>query len=127
MTEMITPKDETADQSLGWPSKRVLELLYGAQRLFGEEIAFARDEALERAQTETHLFNEFLSKVAEAHSVKDMRACMRPAASISSISFAAIANASSSMRGTPSTRPQACCAASRRTEAFALVDPRWHS
>src|SRR5579872_3049310 len=71
MTEMITPKDETADQSLGWPSKRVLELLYGAQRLFGEEIAFARDEALDRARTETHLFNEFLSKVAEAHSVKD--------------------------------------------------------
>ena len=71
MTEMNTPKDEPADHNLGWPNTRVLELLFGAQRLWGDEIAFVRDEALDRAQTETHLFNEFLSKVAEAHSVKD--------------------------------------------------------
>ena len=67
----VTRKDEPADARAAWPNTRVLEFMFGAQRLLGEEIAFVRDEALDRAQTETHLFNEFLSKVAEAHSVKD--------------------------------------------------------
>ncbi len=71
MTDTTRQKIGPADASLGWPGKRVMEFLFGAQRLLGEEIAFARDEALDRARTETHLFNEFLSKVAEAHSVKD--------------------------------------------------------
>ena len=71
MTEITKPDAAPADDRLGWPNKHVLEFLFGAQRLLGQEIAFVRDEALDRAQTETHLFNEFLSKVAEAHSVKD--------------------------------------------------------
>jgi len=48
-----------------------LESAVGAQRLFGDEVAFARNEILDRVQTETRLFGEFLSKLAEAHSVKD--------------------------------------------------------
>lgn len=71
MTEITKPDAVPADDRVEWPNKRVLEFLFGAQRLLGQEIAFVRDEALDRAQTETHLFNEFLSKVAEAHSVKD--------------------------------------------------------
>jgi hypothetical protein len=35
---------------------------------------FAGTEFLDRAITETHLFNEFLSKMAEAHSVRDISA-----------------------------------------------------
>lgn len=71
MAESIQVKTEPAEKLTAWPPKRAMEFLFGAQRLIGEEIAFVRNEALDRAQTETHLFNEFLSKVAEAHSVKD--------------------------------------------------------
>ena len=53
-------------------SKLPLNLLFGAPRLLGEEIAFATNEMLDRAQTETHLFGEYLSKMAEAHSVNDI-------------------------------------------------------
>lgn len=71
MAETTRQKNEPADVRAAGSSKRALEFLFGAQRLLGEEIAFVREEAVDRAQTETHLFNEFLSKVAEAHSVKD--------------------------------------------------------
>ena len=47
-------------------------LLFAAQRLLSEEIRFVGDEMLDRVQTETHLFGEFLSKMAEAHSVNDI-------------------------------------------------------
>ncbi len=71
MAEMTRQKDEPLDVRAAWPNKQALEFLFGAQRLLGEEIALVREEAVDRAKTETHLFNEFLSKVAEAHSVKD--------------------------------------------------------
>jgi hypothetical protein len=54
------------------PGKLPLNFLIGAQRLLCEEIRFASDEMLDRAQTETQLFGEFLSKMAEAHSVNDI-------------------------------------------------------
>jgi hypothetical protein len=38
---------------------------------------FAGTEFLDRAMTETQLFNEFLSKMAEAHSVRDLGAMYR--------------------------------------------------
>ena len=53
-------------------SKLSLNLLFRALWLLGEEIAFATNEMLDRAQTETHLFGEYLSKIAEAHSVNDI-------------------------------------------------------
>jgi hypothetical protein len=54
-------------------SKRTMNFLFGAQRLLIEEIAFVRNEMLDRMHTDTHLFNEFLSKMAQAHSVNDIR------------------------------------------------------
>ena len=54
------------------PGKQPQNLLFGAQQLLLEEIRFARAEMLDRLQTETHLFGEFLSKMAEAHSVNDI-------------------------------------------------------
>jgi hypothetical protein len=42
-----------------------------------DEMLFAGTEFLDRAITETQLFNEFLSKIAEAHSVKDLGAMYR--------------------------------------------------
>jgi hypothetical protein len=49
----------------------MMNLMSGA-RLLSEEIAFATNEMLDRVQTETHLFGEYLSKMAEAHSVNDI-------------------------------------------------------
>ena len=34
---------------------------------------FAGNETLDRARTETHLFSEFVSKMAGSHSVKDLK------------------------------------------------------
>jgi thymidine kinase len=39
-----------------------------------EEIAFVSTEMFDRTRTEMHLFSEIASKVAGAHSVKDMKA-----------------------------------------------------
>ena len=69
-TAMMATVDLT--KPLGEPGKLSLNFLLGAQRLLSEEIKFVSDEMLDRAQTETHLFNEFLSKMAEAHSVNDI-------------------------------------------------------
>ena len=47
--------------------------IFGAQKLMLEEMVFAGNEVLDRAQTEMHLFSELVSKMAGAHSVKDIR------------------------------------------------------
>jgi hypothetical protein len=75
MTEPTQPTESTASvaEHLTESGKLALDLFSGARRLIGDEIAFARDEILDRVQTETQLFNEFLSKMAEAHSVNDIR------------------------------------------------------
>jgi cell wall assembly regulator SMI1 len=52
-------------------NRRALDLAFGAQRLFLEEIVFVTDEVLDRMRTESHLFAEFISKLAGSHSVKD--------------------------------------------------------
>ncbi len=54
-------------------NKDTLNFLFGAQRLLMEETVFASNEALERARVETHLFAEFVSKMAGVHSVKGIR------------------------------------------------------
>ena len=53
-------------------SKLVLNLLLAA-RLLGEEIAFINSEILNRSQTETLLFNDFVSRMAEVHSIIDIK------------------------------------------------------
>ena len=54
-------------------NKSVLEFMFGAQKMLLEEIVFAGNEILDRTRTETHLFSEFVSKMAGSHSVKDLR------------------------------------------------------
>jgi len=46
--------------------------MFGAQKILLEEIVFAGNEMFDRARTETHLLSEFVSKVAESHSVRDL-------------------------------------------------------
>ncbi|CCE04165.1 conserved hypothetical protein [Bradyrhizobium sp. STM 3843] len=50
-------------------NKQMLDLVCGAQRIALEEAVFMGNELLDRARTETHLFMEFVSKVAGVHSV----------------------------------------------------------
>ncbi len=58
---------------VGQANRRILDFLFGAQRVLFEEIVFAADEWLDRARTETHLFAEFVSKMAGAHSVSNIK------------------------------------------------------
>jgi hypothetical protein len=53
-----------------WPRDFMIQ----AQKLMLEELAFAGSETVDRAVTEMHLFNEFVSKMAEAHSVSNIQA-----------------------------------------------------
>lgn len=66
------PAGETEAQ-LAKASVDGLQLLFAAQKLFVGELVFAANEALDRARTETHLFSEFVSKLAGSHSVRDLR------------------------------------------------------
>lgn len=54
-------------------NQSALEFMLGAQKMMFEELIFFSDEMMERARTETHLFTEFVAKMAGAHSVKDVR------------------------------------------------------
>jgi len=54
-------------------NERAASFLFGAQKLLFEECIFAGNELLDRAQTEMHLLSELVSKLAGAHSVKDVR------------------------------------------------------
>jgi hypothetical protein len=58
-------------------NKYALSLLTGAQKVLFDEMMFAGNEFLDRAVAETGIFNEFLAKLAEAHSVKDLGAMYR--------------------------------------------------
>jgi hypothetical protein len=53
-------------------NRGALEFMLGAQRMMFEEMVFLGDEMLERTRTEMHLFMEFVTKMAGAHSVKDI-------------------------------------------------------
>jgi len=53
-------------------NKHALDFMMGAQKVMLEEMVFASNEILDRARTETHLFSEFVSKMAGSHSVKDL-------------------------------------------------------
>jgi hypothetical protein len=54
-------------------NKRSLGFIFGAQKLFLEEMVFAGNELMGRAQSEMHLLSELAAKMAEAHSVRDYR------------------------------------------------------
>jgi hypothetical protein len=55
-------------------NQSALEFTLGAQRIMLEELVFLGDEMLERTRTEMQLFTEFVTKMAGAHSVRDVRA-----------------------------------------------------
>jgi hypothetical protein len=81
---MSTPELSEADAAIPEPAvqvgtqmakanQRVGNFMFGAQKLMLEELVFAGNEVLDRTRTEAHLFSEFMSKMAGAHSVRDIR------------------------------------------------------
>jgi hypothetical protein len=69
----VEPTTTEAQAQLAKANERAASFLFGAQKLVFEELIFASNELLDRAQTEMHLFSELVSKIAGAHSVKDIR------------------------------------------------------
>ena len=78
--EMIEQPVADATDKLAKSNQRAVDILVGAQRLVLDELIFAGNEMLNRATTEAHLAIEFCSKMAEAHSVKNVRTRWRECA-----------------------------------------------
>ena len=66
------PLAADAASQLTKANKYAFDLWTGSQNVLLDEMMFAGDELLERAIVETRIFNEFVSKLAESHSVKDL-------------------------------------------------------
>jgi len=73
MTEVLEKAEVSAPGATA-ASKRVMDFVFGAQQAMLEEMVFISNEMLDRARTEIHLFSELASKLAGAHSVKNIKA-----------------------------------------------------
>jgi hypothetical protein len=71
------PPGENAEAEATKLNQSALEFMLGAQKMMFEELVFFGDEMLERTRIETHLFSEFVAKMASAHSVRDVRTMCR--------------------------------------------------
>jgi hypothetical protein len=78
--ETIDQPVAEATERLAKANERTADVLFGVQRLVLEEMLFVSNDMLDRAMTETHLFTEFISKMAEAHSVRNVRTLWRECA-----------------------------------------------
>jgi hypothetical protein len=56
----------------GAPWTAGVNAIRDVQKAFVTEAMLSANEAMERVRVETHLLNEFLSKMAGAHSIKDL-------------------------------------------------------
>jgi hypothetical protein len=64
---------ENAEAEATKLNQSALEFMLGAQKMMLEELVFFGDEMLERTRIEMQLFTEFVTKMAGAHSVRDVR------------------------------------------------------
>jgi hypothetical protein len=67
-------EQSVADAASQWAraNKRALDLMLGVQKTMLEEVIFAGNELFDRTRVEMGLFSEFVSKLAESHSVKTL-------------------------------------------------------
>ncbi len=72
-TAATEPAERDTNAGIAKANGRALDFVFGVQRTMLEELVFAMTEVMDRARTETHLFNEFVSKMAASHSVKDIK------------------------------------------------------
>jgi hypothetical protein len=84
MTKLSTVRSDAigqpvadAGEKLAKINRRTADALFGVQRLVLDEMLFVCSDLLERATTEAHLFTEFVSKMAEAHSVNNVQTLWR--------------------------------------------------
>jgi hypothetical protein len=72
---LVTIEEPVADatEKVTRANERTADILFGAQRLVLDELLFIGNEMLDRTTIEMHLFSEFVSKMAEAHSVRNIR------------------------------------------------------
>lgn len=76
LSEQIATSEQTAADAVTHSTvagKRAFDILLGTQRILLDEWMVAGNEMFERARTETHLFNELVSKMAGAHSTNDIK------------------------------------------------------
>lgn len=77
MSELAKLHDLAAEQAsepifrLADANRRATDVMFGAQKVALEEMVFFTNELMDRTRTETHLFAEFISKLAASHSVRD--------------------------------------------------------
>src|SRR4030095_9119259 len=67
------PAGENAEAEAAKLNQGALQFMLGAQKMMFEEWVFLGDEMLERTRTEMQLFTEFVTKMAGAHSVRDVQ------------------------------------------------------
>jgi hypothetical protein len=67
------PAGENAEAEAAKLNQGALQFMLGAQKMMFEEWVFLGDEMLERTRTEMQLFTEFVTKMASAHSVRDVK------------------------------------------------------
>jgi hypothetical protein len=67
------PASVQAQTPMAKANQHAANLMLGARKLIFDELQFVSNEMIERTQTEMHLFSEFVSKMAGAHSVRDIR------------------------------------------------------
>jgi hypothetical protein len=90
MPVLSEPRTEIFEQSAADAAGKLtrangyaLDFMMGAQKMVLEEMVFAANEMLERAQTETHLFSEFVAnengRIAFGQGSEDDVHGMRPA------------------------------------------------
>ena len=80
MTQLAEQDAATSEQlatdaasQLTRANRYAFSFLNGARNVLLDQMLFAGNEFLDRAVAETRIFDEFLHKLAEAHSVKDYR------------------------------------------------------
>lgn len=73
-TAILVPAAAPAEAQTAEANRLAANFMLGARKLIFEELQLASNEMLERTQTEMHLFAELVSKMASAHSVRDIRA-----------------------------------------------------
>src|SRR3954451_9718768 len=63
----------TTETPFAGAKENALDFMLSVQALMFGETLFAASGLFDRTRTETHLFSEFMSKMAASHSVRDLR------------------------------------------------------
>ena len=88
------PLANDVGSQLAKANRYAFSLWAGSQNVLLDELVFAGNEWLERTIAETRIFDEFVSKLAEAHLSRISGRCIRSAPSISWTLFGAMPSGS---------------------------------